>query len=230
MLNVYYGSDTNLVRQKALELLSKNGGAVERVEAGSYTSGVLASAVGSTQLFGESACYLIDNPTEKEEFFNEYLSLVKELASSNVLFVVIEKTVLAAAKKKLEAAGASLEEYKKGSTETFNIFSMADSLATKDKRGLWLLLQEAKAEGLVSEEIVGTLWWQLKTMRLAARAKTAAEVGLKDFPFKKAKAALIKFPLIEVEKKSRELLRLSHESRRGLIDLDLGLEAWVLSL
>lgn len=230
MLHVYYGSDIELVRSKALNLLQASQAQIERIEPTSYAPGLLPSLLGASPLFGEASVYLLDGPGGDELFFEECLSLAKELAASGSLFVIIEKTVLAAAKKKFEAAGATILEFKKAAKEEFNAFAMADALAKKDKRTLWLLLQEAKANGLVPEEIIGTLWWQLKTMRLAANAKTPDEVGLKDYPFKKAKTALLKFPLWEVENKSRELLKISHESRRGLLDLELGLEAWVLSL
>lgn len=230
MLHVYYGTDVDTVRKTALGVLAKNNSETEKIEHSSYVPGLLPSILGSAPLFGKAPAYLIDNPSNAEGFFEECVSLAKDLSDSNTLFVIVEKTVLVASKKKFESAGAILGEYKKTAQEDFNTFAMADALANKDKRTLWLLLQKAKVEGLVSEEIIGTLWWQLKTMRLAANAKTADEVGLKEYPFKKAKSSLVKFPLIEIEKKSRELLRIAHESRRGLSDLELGLEAWVLSL
>ncbi len=230
MLHVFYGTDIETVRHKALAMLKETGSTVEKIEAGSYAVGLLPSLLGATPLFGGASAYLLDNPGENEEFIEECLSLAKDMASSSTQFVIIEKSVLAASKKKFEGAGAVVDEYKKAAASEFNAFSMADALAAKDKRTLWLLLQKAKAEGMVSEEIIGTLWWQLKTMRLAALADKADEVGLKDYPFKKAKGALVKFSLSEVERASRDLLRISHESRRGLMDLELGLEAWVLSL
>jgi DNA polymerase III delta subunit len=230
MLYVYYGTDIEEVRKKALAVLAEKGLVIERLETDSYAPGLLPALLGSAPLFGESSAYLIDNPSGEESFFEECVSLAKELSDSSTIFVIVEKTVLAAPKKKFEAAGAVLSEFKKVAKEEFNAFAMADALASKDKRTLWLLLQRAKAEGMVSEEIIGTLWWQLKTMRLAAVSKTAEEAGIKEYPFKKAKAALGKFPLMEVERQSRELLRIGHESRRGNLDLELGLEAWVLSL
>ena len=58
--------------------------------------------------------------------------------------------------------------------------------------------------------------------------KTAAEAGMKDFPYQKAKRALLRFKPGEIEAKARKLLVLYHKGHRGEVDLDLALEEWVL--
>jgi hypothetical protein len=107
---------------------------------------------------------------------------------------------------------------------------MSDALAVKDKRSLWLLLQEAKAGGMSAEEIVGILSWQLKSIRLAAMTKNFTEAGMKEYPYKKAKSALNIFKIEEVEQKAHDLIKLYHAGHRGERDMDLALEEWVLRL
>jgi hypothetical protein len=74
------------------------------------------------------------------------------------------------------------------------------------------------------------LWWQLKTLRLAAVTDSPSEAGLKDYPYKKAKGALRHFKPGEVESLSNSLLTLYHEGHQGKADMELRLEEWALSL
>jgi hypothetical protein len=152
------------------------------------------------------------------------------LANSEHTFVVLDKTILAADKKIFTKFAKSITEYKKESLSEFNQFALTDALALRDKRKLWLLLQESLRVGSATEEIIGILWWQLKTMRLAAKASSAEEAGMKDFPYRKAKGALEKFPLSLVEAKARSLTKLYHDARWGRGDLNQQLEIWVLTL
>ena len=92
-----------------------------------------------------------------------------------------------------------------------------------------LLFHEAILAGIAAEEMVGILWWQLKTLRLAAIAKSE-EAGLKDFPYQKAKRSLAKFGEGELEKLSASLLTLIHNSRLGYYDIDQALERWILRI
>ena len=123
-----------------------------------------------------------------------------------------------------------MEEYKAAAAERFNAFGMADSLSRKDKKTLWLQLQDAKQANLSAEEIIGTLWWQLKSMRLAKNTNSAAEAGMKDFPYNKAKRALSAFKDGELESLSRGLLTVYHEGHLGKVDIDIALERWMLTL
>ena len=82
--------------------------------------------------------------------------------------------MLAPEKKKFTKHAENIEEVKKTAAERFNVFGMAESLSKKDKRMLWVQLQEAYRAGLSAEEIIGTLWWQLKSLRLAKVTPSAA--------------------------------------------------------
>lgn len=233
MLEVFFGNDVTRVRAAALariDALKKSGVSIEQIDADSYEAGVLADAVGAQSLFGTDTAYLIDTPSTLSTFYEEVLTYVSVCAESPHVFIVIEDALLAPEKKKFAKHANVIEEYKKQGEERFNAFAMADSLAKRDKKTLWLQLQEAKAAGLSAEEIIGTLWWQLKTMRLAARTASAQEAELKDFPYNKAKRALSNFADGRIEQLSRELLEVYHQARAGKKDIDLSLEAWVLGV
>lgn len=232
MLTVFYGNDQIKVRSEAhkyIDSLVKTGQTVVRIESDNYEAGQLLNLSSATVLFGVSPIYLIDTLSNQADSYEELLETLESLATSTENFVVIEKDLNASDKKHFAKQTDNLNEYKKAGVETrFNVFAMAEALVNKDKRQLWVLLQEAKRNGLSAEEIIGTLWWQLKTLRLATLTKSAEEAGVKDFPYNKAKRALKNFKDGEIESLSFKLLNLYHDGHRGECDIDLALEEWVL--
>ncbi len=235
MLYVFYGNDELQVQQAVADRLASLREQdptlqVERLEGARYTPGQIQNLLGSVALFGASPAYVLDTPSQYPEYKEEVLGLVAELAESSLVFIMTEKTILAAEKKQLTSALAVLSEFKQGEVKRFDTFSLANALAMKDKRQLWLLLQEARRNDIAAEEMIGILWWQLKTIRLAALTKSADEAGVKDFPYNKAKKALAAFKAGEVERLSRSLLVLYHDGHAGLRDIDLALEEWVLTI
>ncbi len=235
MLIVFYGANEVKVREalsNQLDSLKDTDPSmvVIRVEAETYLPGQLASLVGATSLFGEKYVYVLDTPSQAEGFSAEVEAMASDLASSSQTFIVVEKGLLVGPKKILTAHATSITEYKNEGGEVFNPFQLADVLLQKDKRALWLLLQEAMKNDLPAEEIIGVLWWQIKTLRLAMLTKSAGEAGIKDFPYNKAKKAIGNFKSGEIEGLALSLLTLYHDGHAGERDIDLALEGWVLSL
>lgn len=232
MLNLYYGNDVVKTRQAALAAVSAitvtQDVTVHRIENGQFSVGGLADMLGATSLFGGSELYVLDTPSEDEAFFEDLLKVLPEMVTSSNYFIVIEGSVLAPERKKFEKAGAVIEEFKKTAETPFNVWGMADALASRDKKSLWVQLVEAKRAGLSAEEIIGTLWWQLKTLRLARLTKNAAEASMKDFSYNKAKRALSNFKSDDLEVLSASLLKVYHDGHGGMRDIDEGLEEWVL--
>lgn len=231
MLQVVYGTDSITIRKTAFGLADEAqaaGAVLHRLESEQYAPGLLADAVGTTSLFGETAVYIIDTPSESSDFLAEVLEYAPSLAESANQFVVIEKALLAPAKKQFTNAGATLRECKAAAGERFNVFALADALARKDKRTLWLLLQGATKAGIVAEEIIGTLWWQLKTLRVAALTQSAAEADMKEYPYNKAKRSLAHFAPGELTTLSHSLLDVYHAGHAGEVPIGDALELCVL--
>jgi DNA polymerase III delta subunit len=232
MLNVYYGNDMVAARKAALSAIDASSAKTEarltKLESSNFAPGMLADMLGSVSLFGGAELFLIDTPSENPEFYAEAVGVLSDMQESSNQFVVIEGTLLAAEKKKFEKYAGVMEEFKKLADTPFNVWAMADALASRDKKSLWVLLQDAKRAGLVAEEIIGTLWWQLKTLRLAMLTKSASDAGMKDFPYNKAKRALVNFKEGEVASLSAGLLKVYHDGHGGVRDIDEGLEEWVL--
>jgi len=195
-----------------------------------YEAGIIADAIGASSLFGGTELFIIDTPSDSTEFETEIKNHLKEMGESANIFIVIERALLAGQKKNYSKYAENLEEFKTVTPGHFNAFLLSDALAEKNKKRLWLLLQEAKASGLTEEEIIGTLWWQLKSLRLAAMTNSAAEAGMKDYPYKKAKISLAKFKLGEIEALAHSLLAVYHDGHGGLRDIDTALEKWTLTI
>ncbi len=233
MVHVFFGNGAIAVRQKAftfVALKETEGFKLERIDGDVFVPGICADIAGSLSLFGEKSVYLIDTPSSDETFREEVYASLPSFKDSSNEFVIIETSLLALAKKIFTKYADSIEEVKTEVAERYNAFAMADSLSLKDKKTLWLQLQEAKEAQLSAEEIVGTLWWQLKTLRLAKLTKNAEEAGMKDFPYNKAKRALMNFKEGELEILSRSLLALYHDGHLGKKDIDLALEKWTLTI
>lgn len=231
MYVIFFGSDRGAVRDAATAYIEKQmpvNGTLTTIESFEYQLGQVADALGATSLFGGTEWFVFDAPSLTEEFAEEIKESLAEMAESSNTFVILEGPLLAATKKSYEKSAAEMKEFIADKVERFNSFALAEALAGKDKRKLWVLFQEAKLSGLREEEIVGMLWWQLKALRLAMKTCSAAEAGMKDFPYNKAKRALTKFAPGEVERLAQSLLKLYHDGHSGLREMDLGLEEWVL--
>lgn len=233
MYVLFFGTDRNGVRDAATSYTEKHmprDATLTTIDATEYQEGQLADALGATSLFGGEEWFVLDTPSGNEDMAAATEGSLEELAESLNTFIVLEGPLLAAAKKKHEKHAAEIKEFQAEKNERFNSFALAESLASKDKRRLWVLLQDAKLSGLREEEIIGMLWWQLKALRLAAQTKDATEAGMKDFPYNKAKRALVKFAPGEVDQLAQSLLELYHDGHAGVRELDLALERWVLTL
>lgn len=237
MLYVYTGADTIAVRKAAhtfLETYEAKGANVDHIDSVHCSAEALRDRIGAQSLFGTTALpevTLIDTPSERVDAFDAVQSLLPEIAESPNVFVLIEEKLLAAQLKPLRQHATEFHEVKGDApSERFNGFAFADAFARRDKKTLWILLVRAKSAGLSAEEIVGTLFWQVKTMRLASVTNNASEAGMKDFPYNKAKRALVKFKDGELDELSQSLITFYHQSRLGMRDMDIALERWILDI
>lgn len=233
MLVVFYGTDPIVVRQKAHEFIDRSceSGVTDRMTYETYIPGALVERAGSASLFGGVETILLDTLSFHKDAWEEFLEALPACAESPHTFVVIEEKLLADATKKIKKHASVVEQHDAAEqNERFNTFALADALVRKDKKSLWVLLQRARHAGVGPEEIIGTLFWQLKSLRLAEKTDSAAEAGLKPFVYTKAVRARKEFKPGELEKLSHELLAVYHDGHQGRRDIDLALEKFVLTL
>jgi DNA polymerase III delta subunit len=230
MLAVFYGTDRKAVRDAGRVYTDNAAGATTIVDEASFAPGHVAASVGASSLFGGAECFLLDTPSSDNEFNDEVIANLAEMAASTNVFVILEAQLLADAKKKYAKHATTIEEFAAEKEERFNVFQIAEAFARKDKKQMWVLLQQARLLGIRDEETIGILWWQLKALRLAKVTRSAEEAGMKDYPYKKASQSLRNFKDGEVEVLSRALLELYHDGHQGKRDMDVGLEEWVLTI
>ena len=231
MLHVYFGTDRQAVRDQAADFSEKNlppDGTTTVIDAADYQPGQLADALGATSLFGGAEWFLVDTPSANPDLAEEVKTNLAAMAESSNTFIVLEGSLLAPAKKAYTKHTSTIEEFTAEKAGRFNTFALADALANKDRRQLWVLLQEAKLQGSAPEELIGIIWWQLKVLQLAATTRSATEAGMKEYSYSKAKRALSKFAPGELSRLSHGLLQLYHDGHAGVRDIDLALEQWVL--
>lgn len=232
MLDIYFGNNTDEVRQKALarahEILM-GGREALRITTDTYEEGLLTELAQSTPLFGGTEVVLLDTLSENALFYEALLANLAILKESPHHFIVIETACKAEDKKTFSKIANQCCECKV-EEEKLKIFALSDALAARDKKTLWVHLATLLQEGVPIEEIVGILFWQLKTIRLAEKTASAEEAGLKPFVYQKAKRALAKFKKGEVEELSDKLVTLYHNGHKGKGDMGIALEQWVLRL
>ncbi len=233
MLFVFFGSDIVQVRKQAYDrvrVYEEKGDDIVRITPETYAEGQLIDLLGAASLFARSQVIVLDMFSEDEAIFAHLLAHTKEMAESSNIFICIEGPLGASQKKSLLLVAHEQNEYTESEKEKFNSFLLADALAMRDRRTLWLLLMRAWREGLSPEEIIGTLYWQIKMLRLAEKTSSAEEAGQKSFVYGKAKRALKQFKEGELETLSRDLLSMYHDGHLGKRDIDIALERWVLTV
>lgn len=237
MFYLFYGDNEDKARAKWHAIINafktkQPKGMIFHFEAENFDSTQFEELIHSGGLFGEKRLIVGDKVLENEvaeEFVSKNLS---ELVTSGNTFVFLEHSLMADLKKKIEKAGGKVEEHElalKSAAAPFNIFAINDALITRDRKNLWLVYQRALRSGVPEEEIFWKFVWQVKTMLVVGKQKGKVK-SLKPFVVSKAERGLQKFKMEELEKLSRDLVALWHDSRRGRADFDLGLEKLVLSI
>ena len=237
MLYLFTGRDvaaSALKRDKKLEavLKEKPGAEVVSLNDENWQSSSIEEYAGAQGLFQKDFIISTSFVCDNKEFAEELVSKLSLAAESSNVFIFLEREL---PKDVLKAFNAAAEEVVVSDVparkeKTFNVFSLADALGRRDKKGLWVLLQEARRNGIADEQIHGTLWWQVKTLFLATSAESAKEAGISDFPFRNAKRFLVNFKEPELKNLAEELVNLYHGARRGKHDFGIALERFVLSI
>ncbi|OGC88751.1 hypothetical protein A2419_03255 [Candidatus Adlerbacteria bacterium RIFOXYC1_FULL_48_26] len=169
----------------------------------------LADIASTPTLFGGSQTYKLAGAIAGERG-EEFLELADGLVESPHTFIFEEEKLLKKPTDILKKAGAKLEIHEpKKKEETFNMFALATVFGTRDRKKLWLMLNKASRAGAAPEAVAGMMHWKVRDM-MAKGSST----------YKKE----------ELQKISRTLVTLYHDSHRGAGDLELLLERFALKL
>lgn len=237
MLYLIYGSDTHKARKKLhdlLDLAKKKRPEAElfKITTENWSDTQFDELLVSQGLFEQKYTTVLDNVFEKKEFKEYVLDKLEEMAESEQIFLMLEGAVDASSIKKIEKHAKQVQEFTKaeGKKPTFNIFAVTDGLVQKDKKKLWTSYVDFAQKGVAPEEIHGILFWQVKNMILASRAKDAKDSGLTPYAYKTALSGGRNYKTEELLGMSSGLVNMTHRVRQGEGDLNVMLEKWVLSL
>jgi len=239
MLYFLYGTDTKKARAKLHELLDilkkkKPIAEVFRIESEQWDNTQFEELLWGQGLFEQKYIVVFDHVLESAEAKERIVHFLKEVAASDNMFICIENTIDAPTLKKLQKHAYKVEQFeeKKNSSapEVFNMFSLTDAFGARDKKKLWVLYRQALDAGAGPEEIQGMLFWQLKSMIIASQSGSAEAAGLKPFVYQKAKGYAQRFSLEELQMMSGQFVDMYHNARRGLLDMDIALEKFVLEM
>lgn len=169
---------------------------------------------------------------EDEEVGKEALKKLKEFQESDHVFIWIEGDVKKKELEKIEKVSEKVQcfaEVKKSAPREMDIFEVADALGERNAKKLWILCLE-KMKKYSPEEVHGTLWWQIKSMAIAIKAKDAKESGLKPYVYNKAKNYAKNYSPEELENLLDIFYEIYHEARTAGADLETRLEKVCLSI
>jgi hypothetical protein len=247
MIYFYYGTDAESARKKAKitvdSLLSKKPDAtLIKIGDEDLASDKIIELAGSQALFSSKYIVFFHNTFDNKENKELLLKNLKEIADSDNIFIFAESKLDKASLSKIEKYAEKVQEFVKPAKslnkkeklaligEKIDFFEFADALGRRDKRGLWVLYQDALAEQVPAEEVHGIFFWQVKSMLLAKKCKTAEDAGMKSFPFEKSRGYSRNYKDGELEDLSSKLVSMYHEAHRGSIDFYVALERFILEL
>lgn len=250
MLYVFHGTDIASAVIKASTLVAslrakRPDASYVRVEAGQWSSSIIDDHIGGQGLFSNKYIIFLDRVTEDVEAKEKLADFVPVMAESTNIFIVLEGRLNTELKKVFEkSAEKMVETGTEGKNETsltgskssiggkdeFNIFMLADAVGARDTFKAWSVYRQAIDTGMEPENIIGTLFWQVKSMKLAARTKSAGEAGVSPFVFNKAKRAAGNYSEDELDVLMDRLITVYHDAHRGMCDAELAVEKMILSL
>ncbi|MFA6404613.1 MAG: hypothetical protein WCW03_01275 [Candidatus Paceibacterota bacterium] len=241
MLYVFFGSNIGVNAKKAHSLLAslrdkRPDAAFISIDADSWSVQLIEENLGGQGLFSSKYIIFLDRITENAEAKEKILDFIPAMNESANIFIVLEGKLNAELKKSFEKHAEKIVESSddgdgasmKG--EELNIFTLADAFGARDPIRSWSIYRNAIDIGIPVESIVGTLFWQIKSMIIASKTKNAGEAGLNPFVFGKSKRYATNFSDRELQKLSRDLVVLYHEGHSGTVDIEIDLEKMLLSL
>ena len=242
MLYFLHGTDSTQSRKKLHELLDtlhkkKPDAELFKMEGGEWDQARFEEFIGGQGLFENKYIVVLDKIFENEEAKERITDLLKELSLSENVFIFIEGHVDAPTIKKIEKYAQKAQKFeekdngaKNSNAKPFNIFSLTDAFGRRDKKQLWILYNQAVVSGSEPEEIHGILFWQLKSILIALGSKSVADSGLKPYVFDKASGFARNYSREELQKMSAQFVDIYHNARRGLVEMDVAIEKFILGM
>ncbi|MES2314595.1 MAG: hypothetical protein V4524_01510 [Patescibacteria group bacterium] len=227
MLYVYHGSDITKSLEKARTLANslrakRPDATYIEVEADNWSTSVIEENVGGQGLFSNKYILFLNRVTEKGEAKESLPDLIQVMNESANIFILLEAKLNAELKKAVEKHAEKVVETgelgigsqkfggKNAGASEFNIFALADAVASRNALKSWTIYRQAVDSGLEAESIIGVLFWKIKSMIVAKSTSN--------------------YSTEELGSLAGDLIKIYHDGHRGLVDTELGTERLMLGL
>ncbi len=242
MLYLIHGTDIETAREKSHALFEalrtkKPDAAAGIMRGEDVTPDKLEELTQTQGLFENKQILFMDRTLENPEIRDIMLDKIEAIQESPNIFIFFEGKLTKEVLKKIEKRAEKATEYElddaaiaANKAEKSSFFPLADALGARDKKKLWLLLRDALDKDAAPEEIHGILFWQAKSLALAASAASAGEAGLNPFVYGKAKRYGANWQPRETEALLSRLVRMYHRAHRGEVEFEVELEKLALDI
>lgn len=241
MIYLLHGTDTIKARKKLHTLLDsmftkKPDASYARVSVENFDESKIDEFIGSQGLFENKYIIVFDNLFADKEVKEKILKKLKEISKSQNIFIFLEEKLNKTELNRFEKYAEKIQKIdatqslSASGRKKFDIFSLTDAFGKRDKKQLWVLYQKAKLNNISDEEVHGILFWQVKSMILSLNAKDAKESGLNPFAFRKSLGFLKNYSESELKKFSQLLVSLYHDTRKGIHEMDIALERFIIGI
>ena len=213
-------------------LAKKPDSEVFRMSGDKWDDGQINEWLSGHSLFTPKYIVQLSRLLEDAEVGKSALKKLKDFQSCDHVFIWIEGDVKKKDLEKIEKVAErvqNFEEIKKSAPRDTDLFDVANAIGERNTKKLWLLCVE-KMKKYSPEEVHGTLWWQVKSMAIAVKAKDAKESGLKPFVYNKSKKYAQNYSPEELENLLDAFYTSYHNARAGGLDMETGLEKICLSI
>ena len=237
MLYIYYSDNPSLSADKARALVKslmekKPDSTLIKVEDNTFSKDILEENIGGQGLFSSKYIIYLDRVIKNkdhESIIGEYLVHMSE--SENV-FIISEGSLNGEILKLMNKYATKIicveDKTAKVKKSINEIFILTDYFASRKNIQAWEIYRRLIDSGVEAENIVGTLFWQLKSMVLAYNNVSATESGLNPYVFSKSKKFSSYWSYDEIVNSLKDLTVSYHEAHRGNCNLEKNLELFIL--
>jgi len=249
MLYIFHGTNKEKSSEKARALAAslrtkRPDAAFVKIDAHEWRADIIQGHLGGQGLFSSKYIIFLDNLSENAEAVEQLPDFLEAMNESDNIFIISEGKVKAELKKAYEKSaekvvltdlpvvarsGFGKPGTNVGGKKEFNVFALADAVVARNSGLAWSIYRQAIDNELEPESIIGTLFWQVKSLIVASSAKSASESGLSPFVYSKAKRGAANYSPEELRELSKKLIEIYHDSHRGLVNGELATERLLLT-
>lgn len=234
MLWVYSGDNKKceVAKSKLLNTLrtKQPDALVYTISGENINQNILDELLQSQGMFSQKYIVIGHGLFEDEELQILIKENLERIGKSEHAFVFVENELKPELIKEIKKHAFKVEEFSVARKFTNDPFRIAEAVGNRDSKMLWKYFTEGMLNEIPAEEIHGKVFWQVKSMLLALKTKSPDEAGMKEYPYKKAKAFAKNYTKEELEKMLLDLVTIYHEAHRGGVDLNTSLEQWILKI